>query len=164
MPESYRLRRCGLRIVPAHFLFDFVVDVLRQGFRGRTFQDHERDWPIDRYQQCGPTSVAKPPDADPTQINVRIAANYDVDCRDVFGGMHIGEGEKVLMFLASGNRDPRRWENADRFDVRRRTGGISASDTGSIAASERCSQRWRARFCSLLWPGAFVASSSTANR
>jgi cytochrome P450 len=39
------------------------------------------------------------------------------------GGVRIGEGEKILMFLASGNRDPRRWENADRFDVHRRTGG-----------------------------------------
>lgn len=39
------------------------------------------------------------------------------------GGVAIGEGEKVLMFLASANRDPRRWERADRFEVRRRTGG-----------------------------------------
>jgi cytochrome P450 len=39
------------------------------------------------------------------------------------GGVPIGAGEKILMFLASGNRDPRRWENPDRFDVRRRTGG-----------------------------------------
>jgi cytochrome P450 len=38
-------------------------------------------------------------------------------------GVRIGEGEKILMFLASGNRDPRRWEDPDRFDVRRRTGG-----------------------------------------
>jgi cytochrome P450 len=39
------------------------------------------------------------------------------------GGVRIGEGEKVLMFLASANRDPRRWEDADRFDVGRRAGG-----------------------------------------
>jgi 4-methoxybenzoate monooxygenase (O-demethylating) len=35
----------------------------------------------------------------------------------------IGEGEKVLMFLGSANRDPRRWENADSYDVTRRTSG-----------------------------------------
>ncbi len=38
-------------------------------------------------------------------------------------GHRIGEGEKVLMFLGSANRDPRRWENADRYDVARRTAG-----------------------------------------
>src|SRR5215475_6390978 len=32
------------------------------------------------------------------------------------GGHAIGEGEKVLMFLAAANRDPRRWENADSYD------------------------------------------------
>jgi 4-methoxybenzoate monooxygenase (O-demethylating) len=39
------------------------------------------------------------------------------------GGVSIGEGEKVLMFLGSANRDPRRWENADRYDITRRTAG-----------------------------------------
>jgi hypothetical protein len=37
--------------------------------------------------------------------------------------MHIGEGEKVLMFLAAANRDPRRWDNPDTYDVTRRTSG-----------------------------------------
>jgi cytochrome P450 len=39
------------------------------------------------------------------------------------GGHIIGEGEKVLMFLAAANRDPRRWENADSYDITRRTSG-----------------------------------------
>src|SRR5258708_1905221 len=38
-------------------------------------------------------------------------------------GMRIGEGEKVLMFLAAANRDPRRWDNPDTYDVMRRTSG-----------------------------------------
>ena len=38
-------------------------------------------------------------------------------------GMQIGEGEKVLMFLAAANRDPRRWNKPDSYDVRRRTSG-----------------------------------------
>ena len=44
--------------------------------------------------------------------------------REVEIGDHrIGEGEKVLMFLGSANRDPRRWDNADAYDVTRRTSG-----------------------------------------
>jgi 4-methoxybenzoate monooxygenase (O-demethylating) len=44
--------------------------------------------------------------------------------RDVeLGGHVIGEGEKILMFLASANRDPRRWDNADSYDITRRTSG-----------------------------------------
>src|SRR6266536_683510 len=39
------------------------------------------------------------------------------------GGHSIGEGEKVLMFLGAANRDPRRWENPDSYDVTRRTSG-----------------------------------------
>jgi 4-methoxybenzoate monooxygenase (O-demethylating) len=39
------------------------------------------------------------------------------------GGHAIGEGEKVLMFLGAANRDPRRWDNADSYDITRRTSG-----------------------------------------
>src|SRR5262249_31167340 len=46
------------------------------------------------------------------------------------GGMHLGEGEKVLLFLAAVNRDPRRWERPDEFDVRRRATGHMTFGTG----------------------------------
>ena len=39
------------------------------------------------------------------------------------GGVRIGEGEKVLMFLGAANRDPRHWPEADRYDIARRAGG-----------------------------------------
>jgi len=39
------------------------------------------------------------------------------------GGHAIGEGEKVLMFLGAANRDPRRWDNPDRYDIARKTSG-----------------------------------------
>ena len=51
--------------------------------------------------------------------------------RDVeVGGVRIGKGEKMLLFLAAANRDPRRWENPDKFDIRRRVAGHVALGSG----------------------------------
>jgi cytochrome P450 len=45
-------------------------------------------------------------------------------------GVQLGEGEKVLLFLAAANRDPRRWERPDTFDVSRRAAGHMTFGTG----------------------------------
>jgi len=39
------------------------------------------------------------------------------------GGTRVGEGEKVLMFLGSANRDPRHWERPDDYDIARKIAG-----------------------------------------
>lgn len=39
------------------------------------------------------------------------------------GGLGIAANTKVMLFLGSANRDPRRWENPDRFDIRRSVTG-----------------------------------------
>jgi hypothetical protein len=39
------------------------------------------------------------------------------------GDVELAEGQKVLMFLGAANRDPRRWENPDAYDIARRTSG-----------------------------------------
>ena len=39
------------------------------------------------------------------------------------GGLPIGEGEKVLMFLGAANRDPRKWERPDEYEIERRIAG-----------------------------------------
>ena len=39
------------------------------------------------------------------------------------GDIDIPEGQKVLLVLASANRDPLQWDDPDRFDIRRRTLG-----------------------------------------
>jgi cytochrome P450 len=39
------------------------------------------------------------------------------------GGEPVEEGEKVLMFLGAANRDPRRWERPDEYDIGRRAAG-----------------------------------------
>jgi 4-methoxybenzoate monooxygenase (O-demethylating) len=51
--------------------------------------------------------------------------------RDVeVGGVRMGDGEKVLLFLAAANRDPRRWDKPDAFDVTRRATGHMTFGTG----------------------------------
>ena len=39
------------------------------------------------------------------------------------GPVEIGEGRKVLLFFGSANRDPRRWERPDDYDIARPTSG-----------------------------------------
>lgn len=38
------------------------------------------------------------------------------------GDIELPDGAKVLMFFASANRDPRKWDDPDVFDVTRKTG------------------------------------------
>jgi 4-methoxybenzoate monooxygenase (O-demethylating) len=45
-------------------------------------------------------------------------------------GVHLNPDEKVLLFLGAANRDPRRWDNPDRFDLRRQTMGHVAFGSG----------------------------------
>jgi 4-methoxybenzoate monooxygenase (O-demethylating) len=45
-------------------------------------------------------------------------------------GVRIGAGDKVLLFLAAANRDPRHWADPDRFDLRRRAQGHVAFGFG----------------------------------
>ena len=45
-------------------------------------------------------------------------------------GIEIPQDEKVLLFLASANRDPRRWEEPEKFDISRRPTGHVALGNG----------------------------------
>lgn len=46
------------------------------------------------------------------------------------GGVQLREGDKILLFLASANRDPRQWVDADQLDITRRVSGHVAFGHG----------------------------------
>jgi cytochrome P450 len=48
----------------------------------------------------------------------------------VIDRVQLGAGEKVLMYLGAANRDPRRWKDPDRFDIRRSASGHVAFGSG----------------------------------
>ena len=52
-------------------------------------------------------------------------------------GVTVPEGEKVLLFLAAANRDRRRWEDPERFDISRKAGGHFAFGSGIHACVGR---------------------------
>jgi cytochrome P450 len=66
----------------------------------------------------------------PVQTFFRTTAR-DVAIGDTANaGETIGEGRKVLLFLGAANRDPRRWEQPDDYDITRRAAGHVGFGTG----------------------------------
>jgi cytochrome P450 len=59
-------------------------------------------------------------------------------------GIRIPGGGKVLLFLAAANRDPRRWERADQFDIARKASGHLGFGTGIHACVGRMLARLEA--------------------
>ncbi len=60
-----------------------------------------------------------------------VQAFFRTTTRDIeVAGVPIGAGEKVLMFFAAANRDPRRWPEPARFDIDRRPTGHVAFGAG----------------------------------
>ena len=51
-------------------------------------------------------------------------------CETELGGVQLPEGTKILLFLGAANRDPRRWEAPERFDLTRRASGHVAFGYG----------------------------------
>jgi len=60
-----------------------------------------------------------------------VQSFFRTTTRDVeVGGVRLRDGEKVLLLFAAANRDPRRWDRPDTFDVSRRATGHMTFGTG----------------------------------
>jgi 4-methoxybenzoate monooxygenase (O-demethylating) len=52
-------------------------------------------------------------------------------------GVEVPAGKKVLLFLAAANRDPRHWDEPDRFDIARKASGHMGFGSGIHACVGR---------------------------
>lgn len=69
-------------------------------------------------------SLARAAFEEAVRVESPVQTFFRTTTRDVIiGGEPISEGRKVLMFLGAANRDPRRWENPDEYDITRRNAG-----------------------------------------
>jgi hypothetical protein len=60
-----------------------------------------------------------------------VQSFFRTTTRDIeVGGVRMRDGEKVMLLFAAANRDPRRWDKPDTFDVRRRAAGHMTFGTG----------------------------------
>ena len=59
-----------------------------------------------------------------TRLESPVSISYRTTSRDVdLSGYAIPAGSKVAVWFGSANRDPRKWDNPDRFDIERDTTG-----------------------------------------
>src|SRR5262249_50690289 len=66
-------------------------------------------------------SLARPAFEEAVRYESPVQTFFRTTTRSVeIGGVPVGEGEKVLMFLGAANRDPRHWERPDEYDITRR--------------------------------------------
>jgi len=70
-----------------------------------------------------------------TEEAIRFASPFQTVFRTtatdtMLNGIEVAKGQKILLSLAAANRDPRRWENPDRFDITRNAAGHLGFGTG----------------------------------
>ncbi len=69
-------------------------------------------------------SLARAAFEEAIRLESPVQTFFRTTTRDVtIGGEMVPEGTKILMFLGAANRDPRRWDQADTFDMTRRNAG-----------------------------------------
>ena len=76
-------------------------------------------------------SLARAAFEEAVRLESPVQTFFSTTTRDVtIGDETLPEGTKVLMFLGAANRDPRRWDRPDDFDMTRRNAGHVGFGTG----------------------------------
>jgi cytochrome P450 len=110
---------------------DTTIDSI--GLALRCLIDHPDQW---RLLRSDP-SLARAAFEEATRYDSSSQSLFRTTLREVeFAGTQLGRHQKVLVLLGSAGRDPARWDDPDRFDIRRRlTGqiGYGAGIHGCVA-------------------------------
>ncbi len=76
-------------------------------------------------------SLARAAFEEAVRLESPVQTFFRTTTRDVeIGGEVVEAGRKVLMFLGAANRDPRRWDDPDDYDITRRNAGHVGFGTG----------------------------------
>jgi len=93
----------------------------------KSFGRHPEQWALLREDP----SMARQALEEVLRYDSTFHSFYRTSTREVeLGGITVNAGQKIAVFIASANRDPRRWPDADRFDITRRATGHMAFGTG----------------------------------
>jgi cytochrome P450 len=88
-------------------------------------------WPEAFARLRAEPSLARAAFEEAVRLESPVQTFFRTTTREVtIGGEAIPEGSKVLMFLGAANRDPRRWEAPDEYDIGRRSAGHVGFGTG----------------------------------
>jgi cytochrome P450 len=91
------------------------------------FAQHPAQWALLREDP----SLARAAFEEVIRLESPLQAFFRTTTKQVtIGDASLPSGQKVLLFLGSANRDPRRWDAPDRFDITRRTTGHLALGVG----------------------------------
>jgi 4-methoxybenzoate monooxygenase (O-demethylating) len=76
-------------------------------------------------------SLARPAFEETIRFETPVQWFFRTAARDAeVAGVEIVKDERVMIFFGAANRDPRRWEEPDRFDIRRKASGHLAFGLG----------------------------------
>jgi 4-methoxybenzoate monooxygenase (O-demethylating) len=103
---------------------DTTVSAL--GFAIRRFAERPEQWQLLRENPA----LARAAFDEVVRIDSPVIGFFRTTTRDAVVGATIPAGQKVMVFFAGANRDPRRWDDPDRFDITRRTPGHTGFGTG----------------------------------
>jgi cytochrome P450 len=105
--------------------FDTTVTAIGNGIHA--FTNNPDQWEL----LCREPSLNRPAFDEILRFESPVQTFFRTAARDaVVAGVTIPADAKVLLFLGGANRDPRKWPDAERFDIRRRPIGHVAFGTG----------------------------------
>jgi len=104
---------------------DTTIDSI--GLALRCLIDHPDQWRLLK----GEPSLARATFEEATRYDSSSQSLFRTTLRPVeFAGVQLGKHEKVLVLVGSAGRDPARWDDPDRFDIRRKLTGQIGYGTG----------------------------------